>query len=58
MIAEERRFRLIVDEAADGVRNMAADEALLASVHRSDAVPVLRWYQWSEPTLSLDYFQR
>ena len=28
------------------------------AAHHRDAVPVLRWYEWSEPTLSLGYFQR
>jgi lipoate-protein ligase A len=36
---------------------MALDEALL---HRAaaGALPVLRFYEWAEPTLSLGYFQR
>lgn len=37
---------------------MAVDEALLDSVIADPARgPVLRWYQWREPTLSLGYFQ-
>lgn len=35
---------------------MAVDEALLGSAGES-GVPALRFYQWSEPTLSLGYFQ-
>lgn len=35
---------------------MAVDEALLESVS-STGVPVLRFYGWKEPTLSLGYFQ-
>lgn len=35
---------------------MAVDEALLESVS-STGVPVLRFYGWQEPTLSLGYFQ-
>jgi len=51
------RFRLIVDKPAPGPWNMAVDEALLeAAVAGGDAT--LRLYQWSEPTLSLGYFQR
>jgi lipoate-protein ligase A len=36
--------------------NMAIDEALLTSA-ATDGVATLRLYQWSEPTLSLGYFQ-
>jgi lipoate-protein ligase A len=58
MTVDQKVFRLLVDGPADGVWNMAVDEALLAAAHDVDALPVLRWYQWSEPTLSLGYFQR
>jgi lipoate-protein ligase A len=58
MTAQAKTIRLIIDEPADGVWNMAVDEALLAAIHEVHAVPVLRWYQWSAPTLSLGYFQR
>jgi lipoate-protein ligase A len=47
--------RLIIDQPARGAWNMAVDEALLESA--SDGVATLRLYQWSEPTLSLGYFQ-
>jgi lipoate-protein ligase A len=36
--------------------NMALDEALLE--HADDHSAILRIYQWSQPTLSLGYFQR
>jgi lipoyl(octanoyl) transferase len=39
-----------------GAWNMAADEALLHSATEGRAT--LRFYGWSEPTLSLGYFQR
>ena len=44
------------DPPARGSWNMALDEALL---HRATegAPPVLRFYEWQEPTLSLGYFQ-
>ena len=49
--------RLIIDPPSPGPWNMAVDEVLL-----QDAVDnghaALRFYQWSEPTLSLGYFQR
>lgn len=49
--------RLIVDAALDGSWNMACDESL-AQFAGESGVPVLRLYQWAEPTLSLGYFQR
>jgi lipoate-protein ligase A len=49
--------RLIVDPPAGGAWNMAVDEALLADA-AENSVATLRLYQWSEPTLSLGYFQR
>jgi lipoyl(octanoyl) transferase len=47
--------RLLPFASMDGVRNMAADEALLESA--STGLASLRFYGWSEPTLSLGYFQ-
>jgi lipoate-protein ligase A len=49
--------RLLIDPPLPGSTNMALDHALLESVSASGDV-VLRFYQWSEPTLSLGYFQR
>lgn len=49
-------FRLIVDPPNSGDWNMAADEVLLQNADRSGQ-GTLRFYQWSEPTLSLGYFQ-
>jgi lipoyl(octanoyl) transferase len=40
---------------ADGPTNMATDEFLLLAAERGS--PTLRFYGWSEPTLSLGYFQ-
>ena len=46
-------------EIADGPANMALDEALLDVVSAAGKPrAVLRTYGWSEPTLSLGYFQR
>jgi lipoyl(octanoyl) transferase len=51
-----QRCRLIIDGPAGGAWQMAVDEVLLESV--ADGGPAtLRFYQWSEPTLSLGYFQ-
>src|SRR5262249_19169044 len=42
---------------ADGPANMALDEALLEAVSGDPTTALLRTYGWSEPTLSLGYFQ-
>ena len=47
--------RFIIDPPAPGAWNMAVDEALLESAGRG--LTTLRLYEWSEPTLSLGYFQ-
>lgn len=51
--------RLIIDDEPfpDGVQNMARDEALLAACNAPDVSPVVRFYGWSHPTISLGYFQ-
>lgn len=45
-------WRLIVDEPADGVRNMATDHGLFERV-QAGGRPVLRLYRWDPPCLSL-----
>ena len=56
--------RLIRHQPCLGVWNMAVDEALLhsaampADANQHQPVPVLRFYRWSEPTLTLGYFQK
>jgi lipoate-protein ligase A len=50
------QLRLINDPPAEGQWNMAVDEAMLEMV-AAGAAPVLRFYAWREPTLSLGYFQ-
>jgi lipoate-protein ligase A len=47
--------RLLPFEAASGPDNMAADQALLESADEGFAT--LRFYAWTQPTLSLGYFQ-
>jgi lipoate-protein ligase A len=48
--------RLLIDGPSPGAWNMAVDEALLeAAAHQETAY--WRFYGWSEPTLSLGYFQ-
>jgi lipoate-protein ligase A len=51
------RFRVITDEPACGTWNMAVDQALLESVETGQSGPVLRFYGWHPPCLSLGYFQ-
>ncbi|MCH8921784.1 MAG: lipoate--protein ligase family protein [Planctomycetes bacterium] len=48
--------RLLIDPPAEGAWNMAVDETLLEAAE-SRGEWSLRFYQWSEPTLSLGYFQ-
>jgi len=48
-------IRLIPLKTLSGPANMAADEVMLAAAERGTAT--LRFYEWSEPTLSLGYFQ-
>jgi lipoate-protein ligase A len=48
--------RLIIEPPAAGAWNMALDEALLESA-QNEGIASLRFYSWSEPTLSLGYFQ-
>ena len=50
-------LRLLVDQPADGLTNMAIDEAMLAAVGAGEAPPTLRLYRWRPATLSLGYFQ-
>ncbi len=49
--------RLFPHETAGGAANMALDEALLDLVTADPSSAALRTYGWSEPTLSLGYFQ-
>ncbi len=50
--------RLMIDPAQDGATNMAVDEAILTAVGRREALQTLRFYRWSEPTISLGHFQK
>ncbi len=57
-INQEQEFRLLVDpQPCSGQRNMAIDETLLQLASQSKT-PTLRLYEWSEPTVSLGYFQK
>ncbi|VTR97464.1 biotin lipoate a b protein ligase : Biotin/lipoate A/B protein ligase OS=Rhodopirellula maiorica SM1 GN=RMSM_03244 PE=4 SV=1: BPL_LplA_LipB [Gemmata massiliana] len=48
-------IRLLPFTGADGATNMSADEAMLESA--VGGIASLRFYTWTEPTLSLGYFQ-
>src|SRR5262245_56205962 len=50
-----RSCRLLPDSVSDGPANMAGDEVLLRSA--ASGRPSLRFYRWTEATLSLGYFQ-
>jgi len=50
-------FRWLIDDPADGVTNMARDEAILTMVGQGEAPVTLRFYRWAPPTISLGYFQ-
>ncbi|MCI0607197.1 lipoate--protein ligase family protein [bacterium] len=50
------RWRLLVHPDLSGYQQMAIDEALYL-LATPDSVPVLRFYTWQKPTLSLGFFQ-
>lgn len=50
-------LRVLIDPPLDGPTNMGRDEALLDAVGAGDSPATLRFYQWSQPTISLGYFQ-
>ena len=56
MFASKPTCRLLHDPPGSGAWNMAIDEVLLESAVR-DGIVTMRFYRWSEPTLSLGYFQ-
>lgn len=52
------RWRLIIDPRYSGPENMAVDEAVLRVADSSaSALPTLRVYGWSAPTISIGYLQ-
>lgn len=52
------QLRVIIEaEPNTGSWNMAVDNTLLNTAISSD-IATLRWYRWSEPTVSLGYFQK
>ena len=51
-------FRLILDEPRSASLNMAVDEFLMLSQSGEGAAPVLRFYSWDKPSVSIGYFQK
>ncbi len=49
--------RVLPHEVGRGASNMALDHALLDAVDADPCEAIFRTYAWSEPTLSLGYFQ-
>lgn len=43
--------------SSDAYTNMAMDEVLLKKMLNPDALPILRVYTWSHPSISVGYFQ-
>ncbi|MBI4301141.1 MAG: lipoate--protein ligase family protein [Chloroflexi bacterium] len=50
-------WRLLNTGYADGCWNMALDEAMLLLCSQDKSPPTLRLYAWSQPCLSIGYFQ-
>ncbi len=54
----ESVWRLLRDGSREGSWNMAVDESVAHAVGQARVPPTLRLYGWSQPTVSLGYFQR
>jgi lipoyl(octanoyl) transferase len=50
-------WKLLDTGANTGADNMAVDEELLARAQAGDAIPVLRFYTWDPPAVSIGRFQ-
>ncbi len=50
-------FRLILDQARSATLNMAIDEYLVNSQNIEASEPVLRFYSWNKPSITIGYFQ-
>jgi lipoate-protein ligase A len=57
MRTEPARWRLLVDPALSGARNMARDVAMLEAVASGEAPPTFRFYGWDPPCLTLGRHQ-
>jgi lipoate-protein ligase A len=52
------RWNFLDSGAGDGIANMSKDEHLLAQAQAGETAPVLRFYTWNPPTVSLGRFQK
>lgn len=52
-----KRWRLIDTGKGDPYMNMAIDEAIVISSRTNGLNPVMRFYQWERPALTIGYFQ-
>jgi len=50
-------WRMIDDGACDPAWNMAVDEAVMQCLANGVSTPLIRFYDWAPPTLSLGYHQ-
>jgi lipoyl(octanoyl) transferase len=50
-------WRLLITGYADGMTNMAIDEAIMRAVTEGLALPTLRFYAWNPPCISIGYSQ-
>jgi lipoate-protein ligase A len=50
-------WRLLITPPLDGATNMAIDEAILYALAEGQGLPILRFFQWQPPCLSLGYNQ-
>lgn len=57
MVGNLDNWRLIITDPLAGAMNMALDEALLTSVTQGNSPPIIRFYRWSPPAITLGYFQ-
>lgn len=53
-----KKIRWFLDPARSADWNMAVDEALMEGQATPAALPVLRFYSWERPSISVGYFQK
>lgn len=56
--SDRPRWRLLVTAPMSGAWNMACDEVLGERVLDGSSAPVIRFFQWTPPTISFGYSQR
>ena len=55
---QENSWRMIItNPTIEGPMQMAIDESLMMLVGKRELPPVLRWYSWHKPSVSIGYFQ-